>query len=222
MKLIFEVWSCFLLDKPRSEHSNEKGQGENISCWFSLPAHCGKAWTQLLVSRNTWGNGMLLPALDCLRHCSYVMSLDLQQQPSFVSVILKDPGLRFPWGVSPCLAALLCKPCQESSQPSSPQEALRGWQGPGTACDSSSHFSFRDNISIASWGNLPVCWLLPSVHGWHFWFPARQWDECCISATHLAEISPAGTVCFISSLLFVTLQNKLGQIPFTSWGMAAV
>lgn len=37
-----------------------------------------------------------------------------------------------------------------------PQGALRGWEGPARVCASSSHFSFSDNISVASWGNLPV------------------------------------------------------------------
>lgn len=144
----------------------------------------------------------------------------LQQQPSFVSAICKDLGLRFPrgqmslLGVSPCLAVNLVRSPPSQNLPGKPCER------PGRICASSSRFPFSDEGSTASWGNLsePGCHHLP--HGWHFRLSSHQWMH--FYSTPCWDQSCLYCVFFISSLwllVIVTLPNKLGQIPFTWWHM---
>lgn len=123
-------------------------------------------------------------------------------------------------GVSPCRAALLCKPCQESSQPRCPSGALWGWGGPTRVCASSSRFSFSGNVSITSWGNLPMSLAATICFPWLTFLVFIPPVDPFLQHTMLKLILlimcvlPSACGC-LWLLVFVTLQ--LGQIPCTSW-----
>lgn len=182
-----------------------------VLCWFSLTAHCGKAWTQLLVWKKHLEKWKAFTSIALLKTLLPSGLSRICSRSQILTCILQDAGIDFFLGDWYPLGALLCKLGQESLQSPqwrTPPGSPRRWWGTsqGYTVLPPVIFLFSDHVSTTSQGNMPVSLAV---------------IVCLTSLTFLLVIPPADSItakCLVEiNPLYTTCGYFCLQLYITSW-----